>query len=76
MYALAQYPDCMIPYNGARRQDSVFVVGLPSTPEEERIFLRADRKAAIAYANETGLHLHPLPALALCQQAMEALFGV
>lgn len=73
---LASYPDCTQPYSGRQRSSSVFVVGLPSpSPDDERIFLRSDSKAAIAYARETRLRLHHLAASQLCHDAMVEFFG-
>jgi hypothetical protein len=72
---LANYPENFTPYNGKQRQASVFVIGLPSEPDDERIFLRSDSTAAIAYAREKRLRLHHLPARELCEEAMLALFG-
>lgn len=72
---LASYEGCFQPYNGKRRGDSVYVVGLPSEPDDERIFLRQQADDAIAYAKEKRLRLHHLPTRQLCHQAMVDTFG-
>lgn len=72
---LANYPGNFDAYYGASRGSSVYVVGLPSSPEEERIFLRADVEDAMAYARQSGLRLHHLAATSLCSDAMVDVFG-
>lgn len=74
VYELWQARDCFTPYEGASRNKSVYVVGLMEG-DGERIFLRADAKVAIVYAQENGLSLHHLPAHNLCTDVMSAFFG-
>jgi hypothetical protein len=51
----------------------VFVVGLGK--ETERLFIRRDNKAAIAYARETKERLMQLHSTQLCYDAVAELFG-
>lgn len=74
VYQMWHAQECFTPYNGPSRNQSVYVVGLMEG-EGERIFLRADAKAAIVYAREQGLSLHHLPAQNLCSDVMSVFFG-
>jgi len=51
----------------------VFVVGLGT--DAERLFIRRDNKAAIAYAKETKERLMQLHSTQLCYEAVAVLFG-
>ena len=73
VYELRSHPECFTPYNGKRRAETVFVVGLGE--EGERMFAVKDREQAVAYAKETKLFLHRLHSTQLCKAAVAELFG-
>jgi hypothetical protein len=70
---LQGYEDCTDPYTGAWKQATVFVVGYGT--DNETLFRRADRTAAIKMARDENLTLDQLPASSLCHQAMVDLLG-
>jgi hypothetical protein len=73
VYLLQEDLECRTPYSGAFRGATVFIVGYGT--EFERVYRRAERKAAIQDARENKRTIDQVPARALCHTIMVALLG-
>ena len=69
-------PDCTTPYSGPFRKMTVFAVGYGT--ENEKLFVRAKRTEAIAYARSTtpNMTFDQVLAAQLCDQVAEELFAI
>lgn len=72
---LQAYPDCTAAYTGARRSETVYIVGW-RTPHE-RLFAAGQGRAAVVYRNETDrkLAIDQVQAGNLCALAVEELWA-
>lgn len=66
-------PYCEEPYSGAYKQATIFVVGY--TTEQETLFKRADRKAALDLAKSGNLTFDSVVARECCHHLMVDLLG-
>jgi hypothetical protein len=73
MVELASAPDCDKLYSGPFRQATLLVVGLGT--EQETLFVRGMREAAITLAKAESLTIDPVPARSICHDAAVAVLG-
>lgn len=64
---------CTEPYTGIYQQATVFVIGYGD--ENEKLFRRGDRRAAVAYAKEQKLTFDQVQARSLCDGVARELLG-
>ena len=66
-------PYCEEPYSGAFKQATIFVVGYDT--DQEALFVRGDRKQALALARAENLSFDSVVARSCCHHVMLALLG-
>lgn len=73
VYEVSTHEGCFTPYNGARRMESLYIVG--HNTDGQRIFSQWESKDALAYRKSSGLTLFRVHSTQLCSALVSEFFG-